>query len=212
MYGIHTWYRMWYTIHDESYKIYFMCRHKLKTWISWKCFVYLGRLFIFVVCEFWDNKGIRDAGSTADFRILFEIFEILEILDFFETLKFLEIFEILTLLHFYTVTLLHIHTFALSHFRTFTLSHFHTFTLSHFHTFTLWKFWKFWKFWKIWKFWKFWNFLKVVKFRKVDTCFGLTWSTLICLGLHALSQITIERLKCSKAISGLDGNLCRHWF
>ena len=23
-----------------------------------------------------DNKGIRDAGSTADFRILFEIFEI----------------------------------------------------------------------------------------------------------------------------------------
>ena len=31
------------------------------------------------------NKGIRDAGSTADFRILFEIFEILEIFDFFET-------------------------------------------------------------------------------------------------------------------------------
>ena len=30
-------------------------------------------------------KGIRDAGSTADFRILFEIFEILEIFDFFET-------------------------------------------------------------------------------------------------------------------------------
>ena len=29
------------------------------------------------------NKGIRDAGSTADFRILFEIFEILEIFDFF---------------------------------------------------------------------------------------------------------------------------------
>ena len=28
-------------------------------------------------------KGIRDAGSTADFRILFEIFEILEIFDFF---------------------------------------------------------------------------------------------------------------------------------
>ena len=48
------------------------------------------------------------------------------------------------------------------------------------------------------------NLLKVVKFRKVDTCFGLTWSTLICLGLHALSQITIERLKCSKAISGMD--------
>ena len=50
-------------------------------------------------------KGIRDAGSTADFRILFEIFEILEIIDFSETLKFFEIFEILTLLHFYTVTL-----------------------------------------------------------------------------------------------------------
>ena len=32
------------------------------------------------------NKGIKDAGSTADFRILFEIFEILEIFDlFFET-------------------------------------------------------------------------------------------------------------------------------
>ena len=45
--------------------------------------------------------------------------------------------------------------------------------------------------------------MKVVKFRKVDTCFGLTWSTLICFCLHALSQITIERLKCSKAISGL---------
>ena len=29
------------------------------------------------------NKGIRDAGSTADFRILFEIFEILEKFDFF---------------------------------------------------------------------------------------------------------------------------------
>ena len=28
------------------------------------------------------NKGIRDAGSTADFRILFEIFEILEKFDF----------------------------------------------------------------------------------------------------------------------------------
>ena len=26
-------------------------------------------------------KGIRDAGSTADFRILFEIFEILEIFE-----------------------------------------------------------------------------------------------------------------------------------
>ena len=36
-----------------------------------------------------DNKGIRNAGSTADFRILFEIFKILEIFDFFETLIFL---------------------------------------------------------------------------------------------------------------------------
>ena len=53
------------------------------------------------------KKGIRDAGSTADFRILFEI---LEILDFFETFKYFEIFEILTLLHSYTVTLLHFHT------------------------------------------------------------------------------------------------------
>ena len=34
------------------------------------------------------KKGIRDAGSTADFRILFEIFEILEIFDFFETFNF----------------------------------------------------------------------------------------------------------------------------
>ena len=34
------------------------------------------------------NKGIRDAGSTANFRILFEIFEILEILIFFETFNF----------------------------------------------------------------------------------------------------------------------------
>ena len=34
------------------------------------------------------KKGIRDAGSTADFRILFKIFEILEIFDFFETFKF----------------------------------------------------------------------------------------------------------------------------
>ena len=33
-------------------------------------------------------KGIRDAGSTADFRILFEIFETLEIFDFFETFNF----------------------------------------------------------------------------------------------------------------------------
>ena len=36
-----------------------------------------------------NNKGIRDAGSTADFRILFENFETLEIFDFFETFKFL---------------------------------------------------------------------------------------------------------------------------
>ena len=34
---------------------------------------------------FCKNKGIRDAGSTADFRILFKNFEILEIFDFFET-------------------------------------------------------------------------------------------------------------------------------
>ena len=39
---------------------------------------------------------------------------------------------------------------------------------------------------------------------KIDTCFGLPWSTLICLGLLALFLITIERLKCSKAISGMD--------
>ena len=36
----------------------------------------------------------------------------------------------------------------------------------------------------------------------LDTCFGLHWSTLICLGLLGLFQITIERLECSKAISG----------
>ena len=41
------------------------------------------------------NKGIRDAGSTADYRILFEIFEILEIFDFslsklLKILKFLK--------------------------------------------------------------------------------------------------------------------------
>ena len=39
------------------------------------------------------NKGIRDAGSTADFRILFEIFESLEIFDFFETFKIFEFFD-----------------------------------------------------------------------------------------------------------------------
>ena len=38
------------------------------------------------------NKGIKDAGSTVDFRILFEIFEILEKFDFFETFKFFDIF------------------------------------------------------------------------------------------------------------------------
>ena len=45
--------------------------------------------------------------------------------------------------------------------------------------------------------------MKVVIFRKIDTCFGLSWSTLICLGLLALFLITTERLKCSKAISGM---------
>merc|ERR1719234_783417 len=35
-------------------------------------------------------------------------------------------------------------------------------------------------------------------------CFGLPWSTLICLRLLGLFQITIERLECSKAISGWD--------
>ena len=40
----------------------------------------------------------------------------------------------------------------------------------------------------------------------LHTCFGLHWSTLICLGLLGLFQIIIERLKCSKAISGwMDG-------
>ena len=33
-----------------------------------------------------------------------------------------------------------------------------------------------------------------------------TWPTLICLGLLWLFQITIERLKCLKAISGRDWN------
>ena len=42
-----------------------------------------------------DNKGIRDAGSTADFRILFEIFETLEIFDFFETFKFFKFLNFL---------------------------------------------------------------------------------------------------------------------
>ena len=39
----------------------------------------------------------------------------------------------------------------------------------------------------------------------LHTCFGLPWSTLIYLGLLGLFQIIIERLKCSKAISGRDG-------
>ena len=47
------------------------------------------------------------------------------------------------------------------------------------------------------------NFGKFGKFCKIDTCFGLTYSTLICCGLHALFLITVERLECSKAISGL---------
>ena len=82
------------------------------------------------------NKGIRDADGTADFRILFEIFEILEKFDFFETFKFFDIFEEKNLI-LKMFTLLHCLTFTLSHFHTFTLSHFHIFTLSYFHTFTL---------------------------------------------------------------------------
>ena len=39
----------------------------------------------------------------------------------------------------------------------------------------------------------------------LHTFFGLPWSALICLGLLGLFQITIERLKCSKAISGRYG-------
>ena len=39
------------------------------------------------VCKIY-NKGIRDAGSTGDFRILVEIFKVLEIFDFFETFNF----------------------------------------------------------------------------------------------------------------------------
>ena len=35
------------------------------------------------IIYYCENKGIRDADSTADFRILFEIFEILETFDFF---------------------------------------------------------------------------------------------------------------------------------
>ena len=39
----------------------------------------------------------------------------------------------------------------------------------------------------------------------LDTCFGLPWSTLICLGLLGPFQNTIERLKCLEAISGRMG-------
>ena len=42
-------------------------------------------------------------------------------------------------------------------------------------------------------------------------CFGLPWSTLICLGLLELFQITIERLKCLKAISGMGWDWDRDW-
>ena len=55
---------------------------------------------------------------------------------------------------------------------------------------------KFEVFWKIWKIWKFLEILEI---------FGLPCSTLICLGLLGLFQIAIERLKCSKAISGWIG-------
>merc|ERR1712181_62117 len=37
----------------------------------------------------------------------------------------------------------------------------------------------------------------------VLVCLGLSWSALVCLGLLGLFPITIERLKCSKAISGM---------
>ena len=40
-------------------------------------------LFIVLSRRTFIYKGIRDASSTADFRILFKIFEILEIFDFF---------------------------------------------------------------------------------------------------------------------------------
>jgi len=80
------------------------------------------------------------------------------------------------------------------------------------------------KCWKIWKMLensenfekcgKFWtifkklenleNFGKLWKIRIIDTCFGLSYSTLICGVLSAMFLITIDELKCSKAISGLD--------
>ena len=36
------------------------------------------KAFLKVKLDNDDNKGIRDAGSTADFRLLFKLFEILE--------------------------------------------------------------------------------------------------------------------------------------
>ena len=64
--------------------------------------------------------------------------------------------------------------------------------------------------WKIWKnlekkklkIWKIWKIFKNLEILEI---FGLPWSALICLGLLGLFQITIERLKCSKAISGRVG-------
>ena len=53
--------------------------------------------------------------------------------------------------------------------------------------------------------------MKVVKFRKIDTCFGLASSTLICVDMLVLSQINIERLKCSKALSGMGLGLGMGW-
>ena len=52
------------------------------------------------------------------------------------------------------------------------------------------------------------NLLRKVQFGLLWSalvCLGLPWSTLICLGLLGLFQNTIERLKCSKAISGRMG-------
>ena len=40
---------------------------------------------------------------------------------------------------------------------------------------------------------------------RISEYFGLPWSAIVCLGLLGLFQITKERLKCSKAISGMDG-------
>ena len=52
------------------------------------------------------------------------------------------------------------------------------------------------KFKKNWKIWKILENLEI---------FGLPWSSLICLGLLRLFRITIDRLKCLKDISGMDG-------